>query len=393
MKVLIYLEENLLAPKGGPYAVGYYIHQQLKLKNVKNVDFLPNYVSNKFGQKLIKFSIIHKLLQPVYRIYSRYKRYSKLLSTGGYSKVDLSPYDIVHFHKTIDIIEAKQSLIEYKGKVMLTSHSPEPLSKEIWDNHLTKFEKIFFSRMYKRLIELDEYAFNRADIIHFPCEEAEEPYFKNWPQYGHIKAQNTSKYVYIPTGIPCCSPKRNRKTIRKELAIPEDDFVISYVGRHNRVKGYDKLKLIGERVLSENTNAWVVVGGKEEPLTRYSHPHWIELGWTNDAHSYISASDIFVLPNLDTYFDIVMLEVLSLGKIVVASKTGGNKYFERFKKSGIFLYETIDDAIKIVAELSMMTKEQIKVLGDTNRIIYKENFTDEVFVDSYLKFLMSEINE
>lgn len=392
MKVLIYLEENLLAPKGGPYAVGYYIHQQLKLQNVKDITFLPNYVPNEYGQKLAKCSFIHKLLQPIYRIYSRYKRYSKLLSTGGYSKVDLSQYDIVHFHKTIDILEAKQSLKEYKGKVMLTSHSPEPLSKEIWDNYLTKFEKIFFSRMYKRLIELDEYAFNRADIIQFPCEDAEEPYFKNWPQYSQIKAKNAGKYVYIPTGIPCCSPKRDRNTIRQELAIPEDDFVISYMGRHNRVKGYDKLKLIGERLLSKR-NIWIVVGGKEEPLTKYPHPRWIELGWTNDAHSYISASDIFVLPNLDTYFDIVMLEVLSLGKIVVASKTGGNKYFERFERSGIFLYETIEEAVKIIAKLSTMTKEQRKVLGDTNKMIYTKNFTDKVFVDSYLNFLKSEINE
>ena len=390
MKVLIYLEENLLAPKGGPYAVGYYIYQQLKLQNVKSVEFLPDYVTNKYGQRLIRFPLFHKILQPVYRIYSRYKRYSRLLSTGGYSKVDLSQYDIVHFHKTIDILEAKQSLKEYKGKVMLTSHSPEPLSKEIWDNYLTKFEKIFFSRMYKRLIELDEYAFNRADIIHFPCVEAEEPYFKNWPLYGRIKAQNAEKYVYIPTGIPCCSPKRDRKTVREELSIPEDDFVNSYMGRHNKVKGYDNLKLIGEQLLTTYVNTWVIVGGKEGPLTRYSHPRWIELGWTNDAHSYIAASDIFVLPNLDTYFDIVMLEVLSLGKIVVASRTGGNKYFERFKNSGIFLYESIEDAVNVIAMLIAMPREQLKALGESNKMIYDENFTDKIFVDSYLKFLESQ---
>lgn len=71
------------------------------------------------------------------------------MTIGGVSKVDLSEYDIVHFHKTIDIMEAKQSLESYKGIVMLTSHSPEPLSKEIWDNYLTKFEKIVFSKLYK----------------------------------------------------------------------------------------------------------------------------------------------------------------------------------------------------------------------------------------------------
>ena len=58
--------------------------------------------------------------------------------------------------------------------------------------------------------------------------------------------------------------------------------------------------------------------------------HWIEVGWTNDPHSLIAASDVFVLPNHETYFDLILLEVLSLGVPVVMSRTGGNKFFEQF---------------------------------------------------------------
>ena len=387
MKVLIYLEENLLAPKGGPYAVGYYIHQQLKLRNNDKIHFLPVSKENTHREKITKLPLLYTLLQPIYRIYARYKRYSKLLTIGGVSKVDLSEYDIVHFHKTIDIMEAKQSLESYKGIVMLTSHSPEPLSKEIWDNYLTRFEKIVFSKLYKRLIEMDEYAFCHADIIHFPCKEAEEPYYNNWSAYKEIKAKNIKKFVYIPTGIPVSIPKRKQQAVREELSISEDAFVISYMGRHNCVKGYDKLKRIGECILNQNSNMWIIVGGKEAPLTRYKHPQWIEVGWTNDAHSYIAASDIFVLPNFETYFDIVMLEVLSLGKIVVASRTGGNKYFERFEESGIFLYDTIEDAVNIINKISTMSLETRSALGKLNKNIYEQNFTDKVFVDSYLKYL------
>lgn len=52
MKVLIYLEENLLAPKGGPYAVGYYIYQQLKLRNNDKIHFLPVSKENTHREKL-----------------------------------------------------------------------------------------------------------------------------------------------------------------------------------------------------------------------------------------------------------------------------------------------------------------------------------------------------
>lgn len=63
---------------------------------------------------------------------------------------------------------------------------------------------------------------------------------------------------------------------------------------------------------------------------------WKEVGWTNDSQSIIAASDVFVLPNRETYFDIIMLEVLSCGKIVIASRTGGNKYFEKIGAKGVF---------------------------------------------------------
>ena len=110
--------------------------------------FLPVSKENTHREKITKFPLLYTLLQPIYRIYARYKRYSKLLTIGGISKVDLSEYDIVHFHKTMDIMEAKQSLESYKGIVMLTSHSPEPLSKEIWDNYFDKIlRKLFFSKV------------------------------------------------------------------------------------------------------------------------------------------------------------------------------------------------------------------------------------------------------
>ena len=38
------------------------------------------------------------------------------------------------------------------------------------------------------------------------------------------------------------------KEVLEKYNIPQDAFVISYVGRHNSVKGYDKLKEIGKKI-------------------------------------------------------------------------------------------------------------------------------------------------
>ena len=34
---------------------------------------------------------------------------------------------------------------------------------------------------------MDKYAFEHADYILFPCEDADEPYMHLWPEYDTIK--------------------------------------------------------------------------------------------------------------------------------------------------------------------------------------------------------------
>ena len=386
MKTLIYLEESKLAPKGGPYAVGYYIQQELLRQNQKDVEFIKDsnvpLVPRKVSTNFMRF------VQNCWRIYNRYKRFKRLFSGKGIPKVDINQYDVIHFHKTIDMLECRSALNHFKGKVILTSHSPVPLSKEFYDEYLLPFERKYMKSFYSKLITMDEYAFQRADFIHFPCEEAEDLYLNNWSEYKAIKQKRKEHYRYIPTGIPSAMPKRSRDEVRKELNMPKEDFCISYVGRHNAVKGYDKLKEMGENLLSDE-HTWFTIAGREEPLHGLPNKRWIEIGWTNDAHSYIAASDVFVLPNKETYFDIVMLEVLSLGKIVVASRTGGNKYFERIKPNGVFLYDTIDEAVVILKKIKSMDSSERARLGNLNKEMYERYFTDKVFVENYLKFIQS----
>ena len=138
--------------------------------------------------------------------------------------------------------------------------------------------------------------------------------------------EKKKKHRYMPTGIVGCKAKVNREDFRKKYGIPDNAFVISYAGRHNEIKGYADLKKLGEKLLADK-NVYFLIAGKEEPMTGLKNDHWIEVGWTNDPHSLIAASDVFVLPNHETYFDLILLEVLSLGVPVVMSRTGGNKYF------------------------------------------------------------------
>ena len=46
-------------------------------------------------------------------------------------------------------------------------------------------------------------------------------------------------------------------------------------------------------LLNKHDNIYILVAGKEEPMKGLAHPHWIEVGWTNDPYSLINACDIF----------------------------------------------------------------------------------------------------
>ena len=394
MKELIYFNKRDLKPTGGPRGYLYNLNEQIIKNNNENIEFLDYEMSSK-KKKIFKF--IEKLpkgLNKKANLYLKH-RYAKNVINNVFgdkerkTTVDLNKYDIIHFHDTYSMYMVKDSLKEYKGKVLITSHCPKPCHREIREDHILHEDYLKYKKDYDKLDIIDEYAFNRADYIVFPCEEAEEPYFNQWDKYKEIKKKNKKKYRYILTGTKKCITKETKEEIRKKYNIPNDAFLISYVGRHNEVKGYDDLKEIGSEVL-KGKNIYFLIAGKEGPLYKLDNEKWIEVGWTNDPHSIIGASDIFVLPNKETYFDLILLEVLSLGKPVLATYTGGNKYFEK-EKCGIEFYKNNKEAVKKLIDFSK-NKKELEKLGKLNEKLFEEKFTTEVFYKNYVS-LINEIDK
>lgn len=386
-KLLIYVSDKDLKPTGGAAGYNYNLNYGLQKCNAKNYEYLSGIDVARNKIKTLKDSRFKRFLFIVLRICNYFILLHKRQS---FAKIDLNQYDIVHFHNVKDMYEARSSLNEFEGIVVLTSHSPKPFSIEIYEDIISNFERKYFGKMYKKLICMENYAFSRADILIFPCEEAEEPYYLKWKEYQKIHERYISKYRYLLTGTRECRYLIDKSQYRKKYKIPLDAFVISYVGRHNITKGYDQLIEIGKKEL-KNDGTFVLVAGKQEPLSAPVEylSKWIEVGWTNDPHSLINASDIFVLPNKETYFDLVMLEVLSLGKIIVASKTGGNKFFESINTGGIFLYSNIDEAVNIIDELRLMGSTKREELGKRNRLLFENNFTEVVFAKKYIELINS----
>lgn len=384
-KILMYLEKEKLSPRGGPLGVGYYYFKEMEKNENLKIDFIEcDSKKEEFhakGRNITKylpnwFNKIHRNIRWTFNT----KRF--LEKEPVPRQIDFNSYDVVYFHETADMYKEKALLENYKGIVILQSHSPLPFGQEQCSG-ISRFSKLIIKDIEKKFEKIDIYAFERADYVVFPCKEAVEPYRDNWEYFRDYEKKNKDKFRFIKTGIYGVEAKKSKLDIRNELHIPKEDFVISYAGRHNLVKGYDLLIEIGKEMLKDDSN-WVTVAGRPGFIKSPTIKNWIEIGWTLDPYSYIAASDVFVLPNRVTYFDLVLLEVLSLGQIVVASRTGGNKYFEG-KLPGIFLYDTVEEAVNILNTIKNMPKNEIELLKNHNKEYFEKELTVSNMIKEYLK--------
>lgn len=393
-KVLIW-NSYKLEPKGGPAGYLFNIYDYVKEEGIENIDFLNNYDNSSKKNEIILFikKIIKKISADSYKSNIIYKKHKlnlwieKLLKSQKLDiDINLNEYDFIHFHSTWELFKYRKLLIDYNGIVLLTSHSPKVFHKEItedaYDLSFNKVEK------EKRIIleNIDVYSFTRADYVIFPCEFSEEPYKNSWDDYANIV--NQKKIKYLPTSIKKVAGKHKKDYIRNKYGINEDDILISYVGRHNFVKGYDLIKKFAKKIWEENkeNDIYFIIAGKESPLKGLKDKRWIEIGWTNDPHSIIEASDLFILPNRETYFDLILLEVLSLGKPVLLSETGGNRYFKKFSERDLYYFEkeSIDD---MVNEFNCFLKKKNDNNININERIFDNNFTLDIFIKKYLCLL------
>ena len=378
---LIHFSENKLMPIGGPAGYLWNLRQGLTQIDAHGYEFLPNVqvelTSNKFLQRVIPGRV-----KEIRRLHNVITIPNKMVRPV----VDYSEYEAIHFHSTEDLYLHRGALERYRGKVILTSHSPLAYHKELISRLNTKDIEANAEELGE-LAVIDEYAFRRADYVFFPCPEAEEPYFHTWEGYAAVRDE--AKMRYVATGITPARAKLGREALREHYGIPRDAFVVTYVGRHNQRKGYDLLQSVASELLADE-DVWFLVAGSEGPIQSLSHPRWVEIGWTDDPHSVIAASDVFVLPNRETFFDLIMLEALSLGQIVVASRTGGNKYFEKYACPGIRLYNTTDEMIELLRDVRAAAEDKRAAWRLAAKALFEQEFTVNTFAKKY-DAVMNEI--
>ena len=396
MKRILIWNDYPLGPVGGPSGYLYNLKSYIQENNIKNIDFLNNeeFIKKIEVKKEKSFEAIRKIIREFKKQLFKTKKLEKRINKfyrlyeGDYSFVN--NYDIIHFHDVRSFYRAKNILKDFKGITLLSSHCPKtPAQEEIEDNIKMDY-KTFPKKLRERLEKIDQDSFKIADYLVFPCKEAQEPYEEDINLKEILEEKyKSNKILYVPTGIPIKHIEKDKEFFSNKGIDVKDKFIVSYIGRHNKVKGYDFLKELGIKVLEKYNDVVFVIGGEiSEEVLPIEDKNWVEFGWTKEGYNIIKNSDIFVLPNEKTYFDLILLEVLSMGTPVLLSETGGNKYFKKYDESGLFYFEkyNLNQALeKFDMAYKLWKNKKLSLEGEKNYKIFEKDFTVNTFGENYAK--------
>lgn len=392
---------------GGPLGYLYNVRQFLLEHPAEQITFFTDLVLEKHGEAEWLQPTSPFSGEPKTRLGQLWRRiagiyYTSVMPFRGLEfrvpkDIKIDEYDFVHIHQVTHFQQFKQIFPDYKGKVIITSHSPCPFSDELVERSVSEKAKLY--KWYKRvkpsinryLISKECEAYDKTDLVMFPCAGAREPYEKN-EKMRKAFARNNDKFFYVPTAIVDYQP--NKKTAQKlsDLGIPNDAFVITYFGRHNTIKGYDILKKVGLSLLENNPKLYILCAGNG-PIDPPQHQRWIELGFIDNVDDLLPQGDLYILPNRETYFDLITLQILRAGVPIILSETGGNIYFKELPKSetmGMMLFDINDEQqLEAIAQQCIKLKEddsqKYQKLRGLNRLLFEKYFTLDKYISKYIE--------
>ncbi len=158
--------------------------------------------------------------------------------------------------------------------------------------------------------------------------------FANWPF-------TKNKIIHIPNGVALPSPALPRTEAREALNLPEDAFIVGTIAELHKNKGLSHLIEAAEKVSGAT---FMVIGEGEERkrlmlaiAAHHLEDRFILMGYIPDAHTFIRAFDVFVLPSVKEGLPYVLLEAGAAEVPVVATNIGGIPDLIENEKTGLLV--------------------------------------------------------
>ena len=379
-----------LFPGGGPAGYLYGLASGLEAASdqIHSVDVVSMAVSHDRSSSRRSRSRIYSLLDDITVALPAVARHNILLyrhlltsyrPLPAAFRDKLLQYGAVVFHHTQLLARYLRTLPTPRSqKLFLMSHGPTDAPAEIVDGWLGGAKNAFASKARERLAALEKYAYASCDGIIAPSRHALQDHFAWSPKYR--SALLALPVFEVASGAVALKPSKQYSEVRRELQIGEERRVVGFFGRYHPDKGYDLYCDIAKALKQDQSITFISAGAGV--LKGRGGDDVRDLGWRSDVADLVGACDVVALPNRCAYFDLLLLEAMSLGRPVVAFGIGGH---QDVKSKGV-LTVAPNDIAEFARTLQSLTREQMQQLSTLNLEAFHKEYTVVAMVKRHDEF-------
>ena len=152
--------------------------------------------------------------------------------------------------------------------------------------------------------------------------------------------------------------------IRKELALSDDDFIITSVAELHQRKNHEQMIRAISLLPEKDRIHYVVcgVGSREEMIRKLAEKEKINLhllGFSRDAVGIVRGSDLFALASFREGLSVALMEAMAIGAPIIASRIRGNVDLIENNVNGL-LFKCGDDR-ETASAIGRMLSRQVDI--------------------------------
>ena len=188
--------------------------------------------------------------------------------------------------------------------------------------------------------------------------------------------------LYAPHGF-------NSQDWRSTLGLADTDFVVVYVGRPERRKGFDLVLRLWAGHLQEPNFKLILCGPEREDVLRYLPKlpsNMLCLGFVNNMPEILQSVDVLILPSLHEGLSYACMEAQASGAVVVGNNVSGISCLIEDGVSGFLVHGNLPDKyVEIIRALEANRPKLTKVRAHARTSVAR--FSRQLFIPAYLTLL------
>ena len=274
---------------------------------------------------------------------------------------------LIHTHTGISTLMAIIATMNIDVPVVSTSHG--------WGPQKTSWQK-----------KIDRFALNRCHQLVCVSQQTKKEMIREG------LAPSIQKVIYNGINGTSRTVFERRDQLRSGIGIGPSETVIGTIAQLIERKGIGHLLNAFDQVHQQHPRTRLLIIGdgplytslREEAQKTSANGAVSFLGYRDDARSWLSALDIFCLPSEADALPMVILEAMSTGKPIAATRVGGIPELITEGESGLLVEPRDHQALAGSLVSLLQNSELSEKLGKAAQRRVEEHFSVDKMVKSYL---------